>query len=85
MREGDGGFCGGGEREEGLGSGELGFDFGEADAVVGESKETVCAGCLDKLGRDLLDARGEVVEGDFGDGAVGVFGGHCDGCVELYR
>lgn len=40
--------------------------------MVDEAEEAVCFGCLDELGRDLLDAAGEVLQGDLGDGPVDV-------------
>jgi len=75
--EGDGGFRGVGESEEGGGGGEHVLYFGEADAVVDEAEEAICFGGVDELGGDLVDAVGEVMEGDFRDGAVCIFGCVC--------
>ena len=41
--------------------------------MVGETEETISLGSMDQLFRYLIDAGFEIVEGDAGDGAGGVF------------
>ncbi len=75
MREGDGGFGGVWEGEEGFGGGEHMLDFWERNAVVRESKEAICFGGVDELEGDFFDATVKVVEGNFGNRPFGVLGG----------
>lgn len=42
--------------------------------MVDEAEETVGFGGMDELGSYLIDAGGEIMEGDLGDGTIGVFG-----------
>ena len=41
--------------------------------MVGEAEETICFCGVDQLFRYLIDAGFEIVEGDAGNGAGGVF------------
>jgi len=72
VREGDGRFDAIREGEECCGGGEHVFYFLEGDVVVGEAEEAVGFGGREELGGYFVDAGGEVVEADFGDGAGGV-------------
>lgn len=76
---GDEGFGGVGEGEKGLGAVEHGFDLGGGDAVVDEDEEAVGFSGQDQLLGYLFDSIWEVMEGDFGDRPVGVFGFWCHG------
>jgi len=50
------------------------FDFWDRDSVIYEAEEAIGCSGVHELGGDLVDAGGEIMEGDLGDGAVGVLG-----------